>query len=65
MEELEPSRTADGNVTWCSHFGKHLRVLKSLNTEFRYDLATLLLRKYTREMITYLCLHKNFLAAYL
>lgn len=65
MEKLEPSCTADGTVTWGSHFGKHLTVLKSLNTEFRYDLATLLPHKYTREMIIYLCPHKNFIAGYL
>ena len=33
VEKLESLYFADGNVKWCSCFGKHLTVLKVLNME--------------------------------
>ena len=53
VEEREPLCTADGNVNWCSHYGKqHGGFLKKLKTELKYDLAISLLGLDPKEIKT-------------
>lgn len=49
MEKSEPSRVADGEYKWCSHFGKHQAITQKLNKN--PDIS--LLETYTREMKTH------------
>ena len=37
MERREPSYTAGGTVSWCSHSGKLWKLLRKLNIELSYD----------------------------
>ena len=52
MEKREPSYTLDGNVNWCSHYGKEYEgSLKNKKIELLYDRAIPLLGIYTEKTI--------------
>ena len=52
MEKKEPSYTAGGNVSWCSHYGKQYEVSsKKLKIELSYDPAIPLLGIYPDKTI--------------
>ena len=53
MNKLEPSRTDNGNVKWCSHFGKVWQFLNRVDIELPQDPATPLLVIYLREIKAY------------
>ena len=53
VEKREPLCTADGNVNWCSHYGKqHGGFLIKLKIELKYDLAISLLGLDPKEIKT-------------
>ena len=52
IHKLEPSYITSGHVKWCGHCGNSLAVPQKLNTELSYDLASLLLGIYPKELKT-------------
>ena len=51
--ERRPLCTIDGNVNWCSHYGKEYGVSSKFKIELPYDPAISLLGMYPKEMETY------------
>ena len=52
MEKREPSYIVGGNVSWCSHYGKHYGdSLKKLKIELLYDAAIPLLGIYLKKTL--------------
>ena len=50
VEKSDPLHIAAGNVKWCSHGGKHYGGSSKLNIDLPYQLVTLLLGMYPKEL---------------
>ena len=50
MQKKKPSCTIDGNVSWCSHYGKQDESPQKIKIELPYDLAILLVSIYLKKM---------------